>query len=194
MTNLRIALPLALLATTVPVVAAAGETPDPAASSAASPVGVDVEVDPIAYALDGYSLHVGLTRGHFRVDLGAYAIAMPEAVHGNEGFSASFDGFGAKAQYFPLARGTRLFVGAGVGVSRVQIEHEGTQMASRDEGISAGVHVGWRFDLPAGFYATPWVGVDYALTGGDDVILDGATFERSRWSVFPTVHLGYRFR
>jgi hypothetical protein len=163
-----------------------------AAPAAAEP-GVDVEIDPIAYALDGYSLHAGVTHDRLRIDLGAFAIAVPEAVHGNDGFRASFDGFGAKAQYFVLRPQAGPFVGAGAGVARLLVERDGTQLAERTTGLSAGVHVGWRFELPHDFYATPWIGVDYTLTGADDVMLDGATFERSAWSVFPTVHLGRRF-
>jgi len=176
-----------LLATTALLVAMT-------ASAAAEPPGVDVEVDPIAYALDGYSLHVGVTHDRWRFDLGAFAIGVPEAVHGNDGFSASFDGIGAKVQYFPLAPARRLFVGVGADMARLLVERDGSQLAERTTGVSAGVHVGWRIGLPYDLYLTPWVSVGYALTGADPITLGGATFEQSPWTIFPTVHLGYTFR
>jgi hypothetical protein len=153
-------------------------------------VTADVELDPIAYALDGYSLHVGINRDHLRLDLGAYALAIPAWVHGQEGFDASFDGYGAKLQYF--LRGDRLgaFAGIGGGVARVRIERDG--LAARETMFSAGAHVGYRFAIAKGIYATPWIGVDYAFDPAD-VMLGGERFEGKHWSVFPTVHLGYRF-
>src|SRR5687767_8761741 len=85
----------------------------------------DMEVDPTAYILDGYSLHVGLGWKRLRVDLGAFAIAVPEAIHGNEGFSSSFDGFGAKLQLFPFGEQRGGFVGIGVAAARVLVQRDG---------------------------------------------------------------------
>src|SRR5688500_19215795 len=81
----------------------------------------DMEVDPTAYVLDGYSLHVGLGWKRLRVDLGAFALAVPAAIHGNDGFSAAFDGFGAKLQYFPLRPQRGLFVGGDAGAIRTLV-------------------------------------------------------------------------
>ncbi len=182
----RLAAPILALATTVTLLGPA---------AAAPPDGdVDVEVDPIAYALDGYSLHAGVRHDRWRVDLGAFAIGVPAAIHGNDGFTAGFDGFGAKLQYFPLAAGERLFVGAGAGLARLLVRRDGTQLAERSADLTVGVHVGWRIALPHALYLTPWIGVDRVLTGADDVMLGGDTFARDAWQVFPTVHLGYQFR
>ena len=52
---------------------------------------------------------------------------------------------------------------------------------------------GYRFDIGAGVYVTPWLGLSYALAA-EDVTLGGETFESQRWIVFPAIHLGYRFR
>ena len=38
-----------------------------------------------------------------RIDLGAYAMAVPRFIHGNKSFDQSFDGFGVKLQYFLFA-------------------------------------------------------------------------------------------
>jgi hypothetical protein len=153
----------------------------------------DIEIDPTAYVLDGNSLHVGIGWRSLRVDLGNFAIAMPQFVHGDDDFDVRFDGYGAKLQWFPFAEQRGLFVGVDAGVARVQIDRQDSDRGARQTQIGAGVHVGYRISLPAGFYATPWIGVGFQ-TGADDVTIDGATYEGSALSVFPAIHLGYQLR
>lgn len=160
--------------------------------SATASVHVDVETDPFAFAMGGHSLHVGIGWESLRLDLGAFAMDLPGFVHGNDGFDASFGGFGFKLQYFPFADQSGGFVGVGGGVNRTLIQHTGSRLASGADEFSVGMNVGWRFDLPAGFYATPWLGIDYAF-GDRNTSVGGARYEQSQWSLFPTVHLGYRF-
>jgi hypothetical protein len=155
----------------------------------------DLEVDPTAYALSGYSVHAGLGWNQVRLDLGAFAMSLPGFVHGNDGFAASFDGFGIKLQHFPLAKQaqTRLFIGVDAGLARILVQREDTDQASRRNQYTVGGHVGWRFDLVGGLYATPWLGLSYAFNASD-VSLGGRTYENTPWIVFPAVHLGYRLR
>jgi len=153
---------------------------------------LDVEVDPTAYVLNGYSLHVGLGLDRFRLDLGAYAIGMPEAFHGNEGFDASMHGFGAKLHWFAFDEQKGGFVGVGAGVGKTLVSLRDTHLATEVTSFSAGFEAGWRFDLGAGFYATPWVSLDYGFDA-KDVQLGGETFATDEWSVFPAVHFGRRF-
>lgn len=152
----------------------------------------DVEIDPTAYALDGNSLHVGLARGALRLDLGNFGLALPSALV-DDGFAARFDGFGAKLQWFPRTPQRGLFVGADAAVGRVQIERRSTHVVAHDRQVGLGVHVGYRVDLPARLYVTPWIGVSYQA-GASDVTLDGATYHARAISVFPAVHVGYRLR
>ncbi len=55
------------------------------------------------------------------------------------------------------------------------------------------MNFGWRFDLPADFYATAWLGLGYAFSA-EDIVLDGQRFEAQSVSVFPAIHLGYHLR
>lgn len=177
---------LAALATT------AATAPAAAAEPGSPQLRADIEIDPTAYVLDGYSVHAGIERGRFRLDLGAFALALPEAIHGNDGFSASFDGFGAKLQYFVFAEGEGGFVGVDVGLSRLLIQLDGSDAAGRQRQVSTGINLGWRFPITHGVYATPWLGVGRSF-GGGDVMLGGRTFTMSPWTVFPAVHVGRRF-
>jgi hypothetical protein len=194
------------LALTVSAAAAAAEptAADPSAAeptaaepSAAEPhatrLRADVELDPTAYVLDGYSLHLGVAWRRLRVDLGAFALTVPELVHGQDGFTASFDGFGAKLQLFLRPGQTGAFAGVDAGVVELLVRRDGTDLASRGRQATAGVHVGWRQPIVGGMYATAWIGVGRVL-GARTVELGGARFEQSPWTVFPAIHLGYRFR
>jgi hypothetical protein len=191
--------PNAVAARALPAIAAVAAlavglaAPAPAAAESPAELHGDVEVDPTAYALSGYSVHAGFGWSRLRVDLGAFAMALPGFVHGNEGFDASFDGFGAKLQYFPLAEQAGLFVGVDAGLGRMLVQRDGTDLAARRRQLTAGVDAGWRFELWEGLYATPWLGVGYAFNARD-VVLGGQTFQSSPWVLFPAVHLGYRFR
>jgi hypothetical protein len=186
-TPFRLVTPAAVLVVALAAPAAASERGD------AGSLHGDVEVDPTAYALSGYSLHAGLGWRRLRVDLGAFAMNVPGFVHGNQGFAASFDGFGAKLQFFPLDEQTGLFVGTDAGLARLFVRREGTPLASRHNQVTVGLHAGWRFSLWGPLYATPWIGVSRAFNA-HDVALDGATYDNTPWVVFPAVHIGYRFR
>jgi len=151
----------------------------------------DLEVDPTAYVLAGYSVHAGIGYDRLRVDIGAFAMALPELVHGSKDFDVSFNGFGVKLQYFPFAAQEGFFFGVDSGVVRSLAERKGSSLAERDLQLNAGAHLGYRIELSGGFYATPWIGVGYAF-GAEDVRLEGAKLDAMRVTVFPAIHLGYR--
>lgn len=180
-----------ILAVSSPALAASRE--EPPLEPSESPVRVDVEVDPIAYALRGYSVHAGITWKRLRLDLGAFALDIPHWFDGNEGFTTSFNGYGVKLQYFLWGEQSGGFMGVDLGASRLLVRREGTELAARPKQLSVGVNAGWRFDVVAGLYVTPWVGLTYDLEARD-LTLGDRTYTRNTWTVFPTVHLGYRFR
>lgn len=189
---------LAALAFVLVMAAPALAEPEPAVSPSKheetqSAFHADIEIDPTAYVLSGFSLHAGIGYGHIRVDLGNYALMLPQFVHGDDGFDLSFDGYGAKVQWFPFAEQEGLFAGVDGGISRILASRQGTDLAKRYAQVNLGIHAGYRISLPANFYVTPWIGIDYAF-GAKNVTLAGATTKAQHVIVFPAVHLGYRFR
>jgi hypothetical protein len=168
----------------------------PAAASASASSGsgfhADFEVDPTAYVFEGHSLHVGLGWKKLRLDLGAFALALPAALTGHDDFSVAFDGYGAKLQFFPFAEQRGAFVGIDAGVARPFVRRKGTDLATRRTEYNAGINFGWRFVFLERFYATAWLGLSRPL-GREPVTLAGSTYEGSAITVFPAVHLGYRF-
>lgn len=163
------------------------------AQSKERPVGADLEVDPTAFALGGYSLHAGIAHQQYRFDVGAYAMELPAFFVGNSRLEAEFHGFGVKVQRFFRPDQSGGFVGAGAGLSKVLFRHKATLVGRQQLEFGAGVNLGWRFALPAGFYVTPWLGVDYNFMNAPFTV-GGERVARHAVSPFPAAHLGYRFQ
>lgn len=165
---------------------------EPTSGAAPGALHSDVEIDPTAYALGGYSLHAGVEVGRVRVDLGAYSMKVPGFVHGNEDFDVAFDGYGAKLQLFPLSPQRGLFVGVDGGVTNMSFRLKNSDLEVHQTRFGVGADAGYRIMLPASFYVTPWIGVGYSFQA-DDVHLGGKTFAGSHVTFFPAIHLGHRF-
>lgn len=187
-----------LLVSTIAVASLTGLPRAAADESADRPDGThavlraDIEADPVAYALDGHSVHAGIRYHRWRLDLGAFAIEVPETFHGNDGLELYSNGYGVKLDVHPLGRLPGLFVGAAVNVVQQHVSDPQSAMSVRETQLSIGGRVGYQFDLPGDFYVAPWVGVDTWL-GDLDLQVGTRTFEGKRVTVFPTVHLGRTF-
>lgn len=153
----------------------------------------DAEIDPIAYALSGYSLHVGVGYRGFRLDLGAFAMDVPRFIHGNSHFDYAAHGFGLKLQYFFSGAPRGLFAGIDTNVGHGLIQRRGTDLALRESQFSVGANVGYRIPIVGPLYVTPWVGVGYEFLA-DDVMLGERAFESSPLVPFAAIHIGYRVR
>lgn len=186
---------LAMLATTFATLAssAAAAQPNAEAPNASAGLHADAEVDPTAYVLDGFSLHVGVGYRRLRVDLGAYAMKLPQALHGHDELDVSFTGYGIKLQYFLFGEQTGGFVGLDGGVARLTVAKPDMRLAERDTQVGVGVNFGWRFAITDALYATAWLGLG-ANASTRTVMFGDTTYEPSKLTVFPAVHLGYRFR
>ena len=193
MTTATTILATLLLSTTLPTIARAEADAPALTATTVRDLALDLEVDPTAYVMSGYSVHAGIGWKRFRVDLGTFAMDLPEFLHGNEGFEASFAGAGVKLQYFPLAAQRGLFVDVGLGVTRREVTLVETGTTRRDTAASIGASIGYRFTLPHGFYATPWIGANVDLEDGH-LMVDGRTFSTPSVTPFAAIHLGYRFR
>lgn len=162
-----------------------------------SPDRLEVEADPIAFIFNGYSFHLGYTMGHLRFDAGVFGIKQPNFALENKLFSVFSSGGGVKVDY--LLRPNRgLFVGlqSDYATDKIGLKASGgTQSVS---GVTLGLRTGYRFMFGKkehqfkGLYLVPWVGLIHSLN--PSVVTKGAhNYTQSQWSVFPTIHLGYRF-
>ncbi len=155
----------------------------------------DVEVDPLAYVLDGHSLHVGVRIEHQRFDLGNFAAAVPKVFHGNEGFSSYFSGLGAKWDlcWRPDCNGA--FAGLDASLAHNWITFDMTGETARRRYLVAGIRAGYRFtfrDDGKGLFIVPWASIGYSWLS-KPVTFGGQTFNDRRVAIFPTVHVGYAF-
>jgi hypothetical protein len=153
---------------------------------------VELEADPLAYALNGFSLHTAKVLGTWRLSVGTFGIEIPRSFHGNEGWSSSMRGAGLKWDYLG-ASVDGWFVGADAGYMRTSYSLDLARETVKRNVIGAGVRGGYRLPLgTTGFYLSPWIGVSYNFDGGD-VLVGTERFDRSPVTVFPTVHIGWRF-
>jgi hypothetical protein len=190
-------LPLAVLALALPLATATALAEGAHADRAEEPSILqhfDVEVDPLAYVAQGHSLHLGFRLPHVRFDLGSFSLVVPEFVHGQSGFENQAGGFGVKLDAYLLQPDAGPFVGADGNWFEQQIIDESSHELTRVSSLMAGARFGWEIPMGAGFYARPWVGLNYRF--GNDVITlpSGRTFRQSAFGVFPTVHVGYVFQ
>lgn len=183
----------AILATSaIAAPASAAESAARTAKPASSGLHLDLETDPTAFVFRGYSLHAGVGYDHLRLDVGAYAMDLPGFMESNKGFESSFRGAGAKLQLFLFDEQKGGFVGIDSGISHLRVDLAGTDHHASQNQVSTGVNLGWRFALPYGLYATPWLGISYSF-GANEMTVDGNGYHPNAVTFFPAVHVGYRF-
>lgn len=154
----------------------------------------EAEVDPTAYALKGFSAHVGrpIFAGRLRLQAGAFGAETPEWIHGNSGFTEYSSGGTFKVDCFLLRPLSGLFVGLDSNYSRVRYELDQTHERRYRDMVGLGPRVGYRFDVGNHFYMSPWFSVDRQFNA-KDVSISGKTFHEKEYSLFAAVHLGWRF-
>lgn len=155
--------------------------------------GFDVDIDPIAFALNGFSFHGGYTTGAYRFDLGVFGLDIPEWLHGNEDFDTSFKGAGWKVDRFFKGYADGFFAGIDGGIQRLNVTHKATDADKDRLQYMLGIRGGYRWNTGLGnLFITPWLGLGYLLNA-EDIEIDGDVFEASPFTPFPTIHVGWRF-
>jgi hypothetical protein len=99
---------------------------------------------------------------------------------------------GVKLQYFVFGEQAGGFVGIDTALVHLLAQQEHTQLAVREQQWSVGVNLGWRFMLYRGLYVTPWLGVSYTFDA-HDLSVGGQQYDVKPYTIFPAVHIGYRF-
>ncbi|RFA25589.1 hypothetical protein CAI21_18880 [Alkalilimnicola ehrlichii] len=154
----------------------------------------ELEADPFAYAVNGFSAHIAhqLYDGSMRVQLGVFGADVPEFFHGDDDFDLRVRGVTAKADYFFSGVTQGIFAGLDVDYSRTRYRLEETRETAHQNGWAVGPRIGYRFEFGNHFYVTPWVSLRYHINQ-DDIVISGQRYREDRYSIFPTVHLGWRF-
>lgn len=153
---------------------------------------LNVEVDPIPYAFSGFSLSGGLNTDHLSYEIEVFGIQVPEAFHGNEGFTQYVRGMSAKADYYVSGTESGLFTGVDLDVTSAQFTLNRTGHERSRVQVSAGISLGYKVPLTAHLYVTPWAGLGYMINA-EDVSIDGETFEQNALRPFPAISIGWQF-
>lgn len=151
-----------------------------------------IESDPIAYMLDGYSLHGGLETNGFRMQIGTFAATVPEGMRNNASFITKMNGFGVKIDYFGQTP-DGWFTGAELGNTDFNYQHKNQNMPIERKAYLAGIRTGYKFTFENAFYITPWIALKRNLSDTSPILVNGDSYQENRWLVFPTIHLGMQF-
>ncbi|MFC4874186.1 hypothetical protein [Negadavirga shengliensis] len=160
-------------------------------------VGLEIETDPLAYFLSGYSFHLAYTFKHIRASMGVFGIEQPGFFLGNEKLAVFSSGYDLKADYlFGNLRG--LFLGVQMTYGKETIELKNGQAREENNGFTYGIRSGYRIMLGKkdkqfkGLYVIPWIALMHA-PGAKPVQVGPEEYRPAAWIPFPTVHIGYRF-
>jgi hypothetical protein len=148
----------------------------------------DVELDPLAFMLNGYSLHLGHSSSLGRIDVGVFGLELPEAMIEVESFEAKFAGYGMKWD-LQEANHPGWFIGAELNSSMLTVTDSVSLDTTTVNDYSAGIRNGYRF-IFGKFTVSPWIGLDYLLSDTSEISLGSEKWEREKLIVFPTVHIG----
>lgn len=157
----------------------------------------DVELDPIAYALNGFSVHLGYQKNSFRYDAGVFGLDEPSSFSVNKDFTVKLKGFGFKAIYLGNKPGG-WFAGVGTDYGFVNATHKLTGEQKKGNTLGIGINGGYRIlfgkaaEKGSGFYISPWLGIDKVFLVNKPAFT-GAEYKEQNIRFFPTVHLGWRF-
>ncbi|MNL06243.1 hypothetical protein D3C87_1268750 [compost metagenome] len=158
---------------------------------------LEVEVDPLAYVLSGYSVHVGLTYGKFRSSVGTYGIKQPSFQLDNDAFTVYSSGFDLKTDYlFGKTKGFHAGIQLSYGKDKIGLK--GSADKENLWGLSIGARGGYRFmfgkaeNKYKGFYINPWAAL-ICPTNAKTINKGGEEYKQPAVFIFPAVHVGWRF-
>jgi hypothetical protein len=154
----------------------------------------ETEADPIAFALHGFSLHVAheLPGGRERLQIGVFGADVPASWLPHE-FTERSRGITMKVDYFLGHRPAGVFIGVDGDYSREDYALKNGRDSTARNLFALGPRVGYRIDVGRHFYLTPWLSAGYQFNVHDDVVISGERFDQKKYSIFATVHAGWRF-
>lgn len=160
-------------------------------------VRIELEADPLAYLLQGYSFHAGVTYNKFRSSVGVFGIEQPEFFLENDAFSVYSSGFDAKTDY--LFTGIKGFhAGLQLTYGRDKLTLKDTGDSEELWGLNIGLRTGYRLMLGRvenqykGLYVNPWIALIYT-PNTESVVMDAEEYNQPSFSLFPAIHVGWRF-
>lgn len=162
----------------------------------------ELEMDPIAFMLHGYSVHSGYQSGHLRWDMGIYGLREPSFFTGYDNFNIRSNGGGIKMDYlFQKRKGLLLGIESDISNEHVspKSNDSNNDVTKTFTNISLSMRIGYRWMLGSksssykGFYIFPWVSFLSFNLNPQTASIQGKEYRQKTFSFFPTVHFGYSF-
>lgn len=151
-----------------------------------------IEVDPFAYGLNGYSLHVGAQGNGFRFQVGAFEAEYPDEFKENDDFDVTQGGYGIKLDYYGKST-DGAFIGIEYGKTTGDYELKSSGNTEEQTLNFVGIRTGYKYSVTNAFYVTPWIAIDKYTSDTSNIVIDNETYRTNSWQIFPTLHLGYEF-
>lgn len=154
---------------------------------------VYIEADPIAYGLNGHSVHLGYEGGGLRIQTGIFKAEFPDSYKENDKFNVTQGGYGFKIDLYGKKE-EGLFWGFEYSKTKVTLAFAGSEV-ERDVDL-AGIRFGYKIMLSRSWYLTPWIGIDKDISNSDGerkIQINQEVYKLREFTLFPTVHLGIEF-
>lgn len=163
-----------------------------------------LEIDPITYAFQGFSLHARITpKGsqHLFLGLGAYAMNMPDVlVNSNkanreEGWNSRLNqGYSFFFEYHFAEVNKKFFVGAQTGIQEYKISNLNFENDTKFTNYIAMAYFGYTIKpFKNNLYFKPWAGIGYTSQIGGSNQLGTESYDIAPMAPFATFHVGYTF-
>lgn len=160
---------------------------------------LEIELDPLAYILGGFSGHIAYAFKNQRIQFGVAGLALPESFQSNEGITERFVALPSlKWDYFFGKEDASHGFFAGPTIDYLFMTYKSVTDEVKGSNLNLGIRGGYKFDLfkknkiLSGLYLTPWLGLSYNVLS-NDIELDNKIYLTNRLTVFPTFHLGWAF-
>ncbi len=156
-----------------------------------------LEVDPLAYIFNGYSIHPGFETNGFRFDITLVKVNYPdnftERFYGTSAFDLTTHIRGLKVDYTgqreDWMRGA--FIGIDINQQTLNFQHNQSKNEKKLRTLNAGLRGGYKIGIYRGFYATPWAALWRNLLREQRFESGSDSVSTNRWEWLITVHLGY---
>lgn len=153
----------------------------------------EVEVEPVAYILNGAGVTGAYQRGRWNYSIEVFGLEIPESLHGDERFGVSTLGAELQAERFFGAPEAGFFAGPEIGVSNLEVTHQASSTRESRMQYSVGLRGGYRWYTGLGdLYLSPVAGLVYTLNS-EAIEVEGESFESGSLTPFATVGIGWSF-
>ena len=153
----------------------------------------DLEIDPIFYAIDGNSVHLGISSENHRVELGVFQLRGADSeIHENNNFDLKLEGVGIKYDYL-FGKYDGFYMGWGLNFAETEYTHTPSNKIFNRQVTTTAPRIGYRFTYFNFLTLSTSLAYDILLDEGDDVFVGEDQYKNKNGGFIPTIHIGFYF-